>query len=269
MVGPKGTCGAGLGRSLTLCREGHEVRATFKVGTVTTRRNESVSVEGGEMDGLLMSPDTGAGAGILLLQEIFGVGKYLQAVGERLVALGYTVLAPDLFWRIERNVALEHDDAGLNSAFELVGRFDPETGISDSIAALDHLRHVPETSGRAGVMGFCLGGRIAYSVATLGAPDVAVSYYGSGIVEALDEAVTLECPVLFHFGSADPYIPPEQIAQVEGAIGSRPNVTIRVHDAGHAFDNHEAPMFHVPDAARSAWEMTVDFLVHEFPADTP
>ncbi|MFZ0668207.1 MAG: dienelactone hydrolase family protein [Acidimicrobiales bacterium] len=233
---------------------------------MATNRTETITAaDGGTFDGYVWAPSTGKGAGILLLQEIFGVGSYLRAVAERLCEVGYTVLAPDLFWRIEKGVALDHDADGLKRGIELVSQFDFALGLKDCEAALAHLRTLPETDGHAGVVGFCLGGRIAYSVATQYAPDVAVSYYGSGISDALDEAATLECPILFHFGDDDAYIPIDQVTKVKDALASRPNVGFHVYSAGHAFDNHEAPIFYQREAAEEAWGRTLAFLEKEMP----
>jgi carboxymethylenebutenolidase len=234
---------------------------------MTSIRTDRIAApEGDHFDGHVWSPDGGKGAGILLLQEIFGVGSYMRAVGDRLCSLGYTVLAPDLFWRIERNVELVHDQAGLQRAFELVGTFDFEQGVADCGAALDHLRALPETGGRAGVVGFCLGGSLAYLVATQYRPDVAVSYYGSGIADALAQLSDLRCPTLMHFGSEDTFIPMESVNKIQQALGSLDNVDIRIHPAGHAFDNHEAPMFYNAEAAEEAWAITTAFLERELPA---
>ena len=91
-------------------------------------------------------------------------------------------------------------------------KFDQELAVRDSIDALKALRKLPEvTDGRAGVLGFCLGGTLAFGVATQDDPDVAVCYYGSGIAGALERAEAISCPVLFHFGGQDQYIPREQI----------------------------------------------------------
>ena len=216
--------------------------------------------DGGQFDGYVWVPDRGSGTGVLLLQEIFGVGEYIRAVAERLASAGYTVLAPDLFWRLERGVTLEHDEAGLQRAFELVGNFDFERGVADAGAALSHLRGLPETGGRAGTIGFCLGGRLAWSVASRYDSDFAVSYYGSGIADALEESETISCPMLMHFGTEDSYIPIEQINTIRDSLSDRENFEIALHRAGHAFDNHEAPMFYEQVAAREAWGITTRFL---------
>lgn len=236
----------------------------------TTRTETVTAHDGGHFDGHVALPESGAGPGLLLLQEIFGVGGYLREAAARLAGLGYVVLAPDLFWRLEPNVALDHDEAGLAAGFGYMQRFDVAQGLQDCDAALAHLRALPETGGRAGVLGFCLGGRLAYHVAADSGPDTAVSYYGSGIADVLDLADRITCPILFHFGASDPYIPVDQIERIQAAFGGRPDAEVHVQaDAGHAFDNHEAPMFHQPEAAAAAWAITRDFLARTLPVAAP
>ena len=222
----------------------------------------------GEMDADVALPASGSGPGLVVLQEIFGVGDYIKETLDRLAGLGYVALAPDLYWRIERGIALGHDDDGLAKAFETVQKLDHEPAVRDSIAALKAVRELPEvTGGNAGVLGFCLGGTLAFQVAIQADPDVAVCYYGSGIAGALDRGGEITCPVLFHFGGQDPYIPREQVDQVAAFADSRPGIECHVQEeAGHAFDNHEAPMFHQPDAAARAWEITRGFLARTLPA---
>jgi carboxymethylenebutenolidase len=233
----------------------------------TGLRTEKVRADGGTFDAHLTVPEQGHGPGIVLLQEIFGVNDYIKGSAAKLAALGYVVLCPDVFWRIEPNVALPHTEASLATAFGYVSQFDAAQGIADCCAALAHLRTLSEVDdGRAGVMGFCLGGSLAYGVATHGDPDTAVSYYGSGIADSLDEADRITCPILLHFGGNDAYIPSDQIERIQARLGSRPGVEIRVQvDAGHAFDNYEAPMFHDAVAAAAAWELTRDFLDRTLP----
>ena len=160
---------------------------------------------------------------------------------------------------------LEHDQAGLERGFEFVGTFDVEQGLADCEAALAHLRNLPETGGHAGVVGFCLGGSLAYFIATLYSPDVAVSYYGSGIADALGQASDIPCPLLMHFGKEDSFIPMESVSKIQEALGSLENVDIRLYNAGHAFDNHEAPIFYNRSAAEEAWAVTTEFLERELP----
>ncbi len=237
----------------------------------STVRVERVRTADGEFDAHVALPAGGSGPGIVVLQEIFGVGDYIKESAERLAGLGYVALAPDLYWRIEPGIALPHDEDGMGRAFQTVQQLDLALAVRDSIDALNTLRGLPEVSNRrAGVLGFCLGGTLAFQVAVQDDPDVAVCYYGSGIAGALDQGEKITCPVLFHFGGQDPYIPREQVDQVCGFADSHPNMECHIQeDAGHAFDNHEAPMFHQPEPAARAWELTKDFLGRTFPVRAP
>ena len=211
-------------------------------------------------------PDAGSGPGIVVLHEIFGVNDYVTGACRRLAELGYVALAPDLFWRTAPGLALGHDEDGLAQAMENVTSFDAEAAVGDAAAALDHLRSLPEVRGGAGVLGFCLGGTLAYLVAAAAEPDAAVSYYGSGVPGALDQADRITCPLLVHFGGDDPYIPRDQVDAARAALADRPGVTFVIHEgAGHAFDNSLAPTFHQPEAAEAAWRQTADFLARALP----
>ncbi len=239
----------------------------------TTVRVERVRTADGELDAHVVLPEAGSGPGIVVVQEIFGVGDYIKESAERLAALGYVALAPDLYWRIEPGIALAHDEDGLGRAFETVQKLDLELAVRDCIDALKALRALPEVAeagGRAGVLGFCLGGTLAFQVAARDDPDVAVCYYGSGIAGALDAGEAISCPVLFHFGGQDPYIPREQVEQVCDFADAHPGMECHIQeDAGHAFDNHAAPMFHQPEPAARAWEITREFLARTLPATAP
>ncbi len=81
----------------------------------------------------------------------------------------------------------------------------------------------------------------------------------------LDQLDNIECPVLFHFGETDSYIPTEQMEAVRAAVESRDGMTFNVELAGHAFDNHESEMFWNEAAAASAWGKTTDFLARHLP----
>ena len=231
----------------------------------TTRREQVEARDGGAFDATVVVPDGGRGPGILLIQEIFGVNDFLLAKADELAALGYVVLCPDVFWRVERNVALPHDEAALQEAFGYVTRYGEtvpdETKSADLVAALEHLRSLPEVTGKVAAMGYCLGGTLAYETAVAGSPDACVSYYGSGVPARIDAIDAVRCPVLFHFGGADAFIPAEQVDEVRSVCADRPGVELHVHDdAGHAFENHLAPQFHDPTAAARSWPVTVEFL---------
>jgi carboxymethylenebutenolidase len=216
----------------------------------------------GTLDGYLALPESGQGPGLIVLQEIFGVGDYIKGAADRLAQLGYVALAPDLYWRIEPHATPED----MNEAMQFAQQLDHEYAVQDSIAAMNALRHHPEvTDGKAGVLGFCLGGTLTFGVAIHGDPDTAVSYYGSGVPDMLGQADRISCPVLLHFGGADQFIPRERIDRVAEFAAEQPNLECHIQEgAGHAFDN-PSPMFHNPEAAARAWEITGEFLSRTLP----
>jgi carboxymethylenebutenolidase len=139
--------------------------------------------------------------------------------------------------------------------------------VEDSCAALSALRELPEVAGRpVAVLGFCLGGSLAWGVAAAEEPAAAVCYYGSAIPDQLGLADQIACPVLFHFGAQDGYIPLAAAERVCAAAAQRPGWACHIQpDAGHAFDNHESPMFSQPQAAARAWSITQGFLSGSLP----
>lgn len=230
-----------------------------------TTRTESVVLDGGSMDLHVWVPESGSGPGVMVIQEIFGVGEYIRDVCARLAAVGYVAAAPDVFWRFSPGWAAGHDEAGLNASFGKMQQLDVPLAIADCSAALAHLAGLPETGGRAAVMGFCMGGTLAWGVAATGSPAACVSYYGSGVPSMLDLVDQVSCPTLFHFGNNDPYLPNEGVDALNARIAGKANFTINVENAGHAFDNHASETFYNESAAKAAWAKTMAFLGRELP----
>jgi carboxymethylenebutenolidase len=229
-------------------------------------RVESVQTPDGPFDLTVWVPDAGTGPGLLVLQEIYGVSDYIRAVAADLADLGYVVAAPDLFWRLKPGHQARHDEAGLAESLELASGFDADRGVADAAAALDQLRSLPEVDGGTGVIGFCLGGSIAYFLAARSELDAVLSFYGSAVPGNLAALEQIGSPLQFHFGGSDPYIPREQVAAVEEASAGRANVEIHVErDAGHAFHNRKAPMFYQPEPAARAWQRAEEFLRRHLP----
>jgi carboxymethylenebutenolidase len=229
-------------------------------------RVESVQTPDGPFDLTVWLPAAGTGPGLLLIQEIFGVSDYIRAVAEDLAGLGYVVAAPDLFWRLKPGHQAAHDEAGLTESLALGGSFDVDKGVADAAAALQQLRSLPEVGGGIGIVGFCLGGSIAFFLAAQAEVDAVVSFYGSAVPGNLDVLERISSPLQFHFGGSDPYIPREQVTSTEQAAAGRRNVEIHVEeDAGHAFHNRKAPMFYVPEPAARAWRRTEEFLRRHLP----
>ncbi|GLZ33178.1 carboxymethylenebutenolidase [Lentzea sp. NBRC 105346] len=206
-------------------------------------------------------PPAGTGPGIVLIQEIFGLDDYLRSVAADLAALGYVVGVPELFHRFSPGWCSGHDQAGVQASMEVAGKLDFEQAVADVIEAVGRLG-----TERTGLLGFCLGGSLAFAAAAQSSPDTVVSFYGSAVPGSVGLLSQITCPIQFHFGGQDPYITRDQVQIVEDAVAEHDNAEIHVQeDAGHAFHNHVAPMFHQPAAAARAWDLTTAFLARTLP----
>lgn len=241
----------------------------------------TIPVDGAEMPGLLWLPEAGQGPGLVLFQEIFGMSEYIQQRAADLAELGYVVLAPQFYHRLDNAEIDEQDPEFLSQAMEIVGRFDWPTGVADGVAALAWLRERDEVTGSdhgsdAGVIGFCFGGGLAFNVAAESDPAVLVSYYGSALPSLLDLAPQVSCPSLHHFGTSDSYINTAEVSRIRDAVGggaeqdedgARDDVVFLTYEgADHAFDNPH-PMFFHEAASAEAWEATTAFLGRYLPVD--
>ena len=205
------------------------------------------SLDGDEFDGYLALPASGYGPGIVVLQEIFGVNEYVRGVADWYAAHGFVALAPDLFWRLERGVQLT--GAEFEKAIDFYQRTDEDKAADDSAAAMNFLRRHPACNGRVGAVGFCMGGKLAYLLATRFKPDCAVGYYGVSIEQNLDEANNLSSPLLLHIAGQDKFCPPEAQAQIHAALDGNPLVAIREYpEREHAFGRRGGEHYHAADA---------------------
>ena len=195
------------------------------------------------MDLHVWTPDEPPHAAVLVIQEIFGVGPYIRAVAQRLADAGYLVGAPDIFWRFAPNWEADHSQAGLEASFEKVQQLDFPKAVGDCIAALEHLRAQPGIDKAPGVVGFCLGGTMAYLAASRTDVDAAVGYYGTRIHLFTAEGKDIAKALILHFGELDHTTPPELLqGQILPAIAGNPNVQPFVYPKMvHAFANHRRP----------------------------
>jgi len=193
--------------------------------------------DGGSFNAYLAAPAGGKGAAIIVIQEIFGVNANLRVICDKYAAQGYFAIAPDLFWRQEPGVSItDQTEEEWKKAFALYQGFNETTGVEDLEATLDFIRAYPGVTGKVGSVGFCLGGKLAFLMATRTDADANVSYYGVGIEGSLGEASAIVHPLLMHIAEKDGFVPPEAQAKIRDALAGNALVEIHTYEGqDHAF----------------------------------
>jgi carboxymethylenebutenolidase len=192
------------------------------------------AADGGSFKAYLATPKSGKGPGIVLIQEIFGVNKVMRDLATGFAAQGYTVMCPDLFWRQEPGIDIT--DKQMEKAFSLYQGFNADKGVDDLKSTLASLRRHSACNGKVGSVGYCLGGKLAYLMATRSDSDANVGYYGVGIEASLAEAKSITKPLLLHIAGQDKFCPPPAQAQIQQGLKGHKQVTIHLYpEQDHAF----------------------------------
>lgn len=213
--------------------------------------------DGFELGGYQASPQSEPRGGVIVLQEIFGVNDHIRSVCDRLAAQGYHAIAPALFDRLQPDFESGYSPPEVEHARGLMADLDWSNLTFDSIAAIQALPVAPE---RVAVVGFCLGGSLAYRIAAdTRLVKAAVCFYGGMIVKDADRQPN--CPVQMHFGESDHTIP---LSDVEHIKRLRPECDVHVYPGGHGFFNDARQSFH-PPSAELAWRRTLDALAAAMP----
>ena len=181
-------------------------------------------------------PDGPAKAAIIVIPEIFGVNAGIREKCEYWASLGYLAAAPDIFWRFAPGVELDPDiDAELEEAFGYFGQYDADLGVQD-IEALIHWIRKEQGIAKVGLVGFCLGGRMAYLAAARTDIDASVGYYGVMIDQMLGESKAIANPLMLHIPTADGFVPPEAQKAIHEGLDDHPRVTLHDYEGlDHGF----------------------------------
>ena len=191
----------------------------------------------GTQDAYLARPPGGRGPGLLLLQEIFGVNHHIRTVADQYALAGFVVLAPDVFWRQAPRVQLGYEGEERQRGMQLATALKPDEVVADLLAAVAALRARPEVAGgKVGAIGYCMGGRLAYTAAAVAGVDAAVAYYGGGIQNQLALAPQIGCPIQFHYAENDAHILPAAVDSVRQAVAGKAAEVFVYPDADHGFN---------------------------------
>jgi carboxymethylenebutenolidase len=230
------------------------IRAHRAEDTMTDNSPNPVSTEWIDIapgfEAYVARPPAGSGPGLVLFQEIFGVNAHIRAVAEQYALDGFVVLAPDMFWRQAPRVELGYEGEERQRAVALMGQQQAEDLAADITSAVAALRARAETAGhKTGAIGYCMGGRMAYTAAALAGVDAAVAYYGGGIHKQLDLAPRITCPVQFHYAGLDDHIPPPAVQSVREAMTGKPAEVHVYPGSMHGFNCWARSSYHAPSAA--------------------
>ena len=160
-------------------------------------------------------------AAIIVVQEIFGINPGIVRKCQDWAALGYLAVAPDVFWRQKPGVELDSDvPEQFQEAIGYMMQHDFDDGIKDIEATIHWIRR-DQGVAKVGLVGFCMGGKVAYMAATRTDIDASVGYYGVGIADMLNESHAIARPLMLHIPTADGFVPPKaQKAMHEGLDGN-------------------------------------------------
>ncbi len=210
-----------------------------------------IAGDGHELAAYVARPAGQPKAGLVIVQEIFGVNVHIRGVADAYAADGYLAVAPALFDRIRPGIELGYSSEEVTEGRALRPQIAWNAALHDIAASIELARE----GGKVGVVGYCWGGTIAWLAATRLKPAAAVGYYGGHIHEFAEEQSS--CPVMLHFGAEDAGIPLENVEAVRAA---QPDAEIYLYPgAGHGFNCEMRGSYHAESAAL-ARERTLAFL---------
>ena len=199
-------------------------------------------------------------AAVIVLPEIFGVNPNIRLTVDHFAEQGFRAVALDLYWRQQAGIELDPDDgeshAKAMQCAQIYGK-QLDAAMADIEALLARMR---KRHRKVAVLGYCLGGRMSYLAWLRLHADAVVSYYGVGLDQFTGEIAGQNTPLLMHMGEADHLNPPEVRGRIAAALDGRPGVQIRSYPGvGHAFARRGGKSY-VPDAAKAADALTLEFL---------
>ena len=207
--------------------------------------------DGHSFDAYVARPDGQPKAGVVVVQEIFGVNEHVRRVADGFAEDGYLAVAPAMFDRVTPGIELGYDKDDVAQGREIRSKITWDAALADVTAALGFVAE----AGKAAVVGYCWGGSVAWLAACRLNPTAAVCYYGGNIHEFRNEKPS--CPVMFHFGEEDASIPMAQVKEI--GIAQPKQELFTYPGAGHGF-NCEMRGSYDADSAAVARERTIAFL---------
>jgi carboxymethylenebutenolidase len=220
-----------------------------------------IRTDGGDFRALCVLPATVPAPAVIVLHEIYGINLDIKETCRWIASQGYIALSPDLFWRDAPGLSLSNwTDSELRTGLRLYAAYSRDRGVTDISKTLQVARTLPESSGLVGMMGFCLGGLMAFLATARVGTDASVVYYGGEIDKYVAESRCIKTPLLMHFGEEDACIPADARRLIIESVEENPSVRVFTYPRGmHGFARHQGTHYDLA-AAGLANGRTLNFL---------
>lgn len=215
------------------------------------------SKSGSEVSGEMTLPHgSGHAPAVVLIQEWWGLNANIRGYLDRLAHAGFIALAPDLYHGV---TAKDADEAS-----RMMNQLSWPKALDEIAGAASYLHGHARSTGKVGVMGFCMGGALTFAAAATDHEfSAVVPFYGIPPEAAKINIGAIKAPVLAHFASRDQWATADGARAVQGQINEGGgSMELHVYEADHAFMNEHRPEVYNPDASKLAWDRTVAFLHH-------
>jgi carboxymethylenebutenolidase len=211
----------------------------------------TISTPAGSFHAYLARPEAEMAPAVVVLHEVFGVNADLRETCDTLAGEGFIAVCPDLFWRQTPDVDLSvTSEADWNAGLALYTAYDRDLGVADVIETMKAAAKLEGATGKVAVMGYCLGGLMAFLTAAREKIDAAVAFHGGDTEKYLSEASAISAPMLMHLADEDEFISKAAQADIKAALADKPSVQIFSY-AGchHAFSRHGGAHYNAEAAA--------------------
>ena len=214
---------------------------------------DRIMIEGrdGEFGAYIARPKALPAPAVVVLQEVYGVNADIRQKCDELREQGYVAVAPDLFWRQEPGVDLDvTSEADWEHGVRLYNAYNRDAGVRDIYDTINFVAKLPECSGKVAVLGYCLGGLMAFITAERNRVDAVVVYHGGETEKYLGEVNGLDAPLLMHLAEEDEFISKSAQAEIKTALAKKPSATVYSYpDQHHAFTRHNGTHYNAAAAA--------------------
>jgi carboxymethylenebutenolidase len=209
---------------------------------------------GSDIAGEMAEPSgTEKAPALVLIQEFWGINAHVTSLADRLAKEGFLVVAPDLYHgKIAKDAA---------EATQLMTALDTAAAMTEISAAVAYLKEHPRGNGKVGVIGFCMGGALAFAAAChVEGLSAVVPFYGVPPADKVDYA-KVTAPILAHFAKNDEWATVAKAEAIKKELDAQTKpMRLETYDAGHAFMNDTRPEAYDEKSATLAWQRSIDFL---------